>query len=133
MTHQRSIFLVILTVALISNTPSVRADTQFYGLLSAGLVSGSGFSPSNESLSVISEQGHSSNRWGLRGSEELGQGLRMSFVLESSLSLRSGAAGRDNSSLFDREAQWTDDFAGVMGELQDPMGRSIYARMVYDF
>ncbi|MDP2284725.1 MAG: TonB-dependent receptor [Pseudohongiella sp.] len=35
--------------------------------------------------------------------------------------------------LFDRQAQWTDDFAGVMGELQDPMGRSIYARMVYDF
>lgn len=35
--------------------------------------------------------------------------------------------------LFDREAQWTDDFAGVMGEMQDPMGRSIYARMVYDF
>jgi outer membrane receptor protein involved in Fe transport len=35
--------------------------------------------------------------------------------------------------LFDREAQRTPDFAGVMGELQDPMGRSIYARMVYDF
>lgn len=35
--------------------------------------------------------------------------------------------------LFDREAQPTDDFAGVMGELQDPMGRSIYARAVYDF
>ena len=104
MTHQRPAFLATLTVALISNTPSVRADTQFYGLLSTGLVSGSGFSRSNDSLSVISEQGHSSNRWGLRGSEELGQGLRMSFVLESSLSLRSGAAGRDSSSLFDREA-----------------------------
>ncbi len=35
--------------------------------------------------------------------------------------------------LFDRDAQRTPDFAGVMGELQDPMGRSIYARMVYDF
>ena len=35
--------------------------------------------------------------------------------------------------LFDREAQWTDDFAGVMGEMQDPMGRSLYARVVYDF
>jgi outer membrane receptor for ferrienterochelin and colicin len=35
--------------------------------------------------------------------------------------------------LFDREAQPTDDFAGVMGELQDPMGRSLYARLVYDF
>lgn len=35
--------------------------------------------------------------------------------------------------LFDRQAQRTPDFAGVMGELQDPMGRTIYARMVYDF
>jgi len=35
--------------------------------------------------------------------------------------------------LFDRQAQRTPDFAGVMGEMQDPMGRSIYARMVYDF
>ena len=35
--------------------------------------------------------------------------------------------------LFDRQAQRTPDFAGVMGELQDPMGRSIYARMTYDF
>lgn len=35
--------------------------------------------------------------------------------------------------LFDRQAQRTMDFAGVIGELQDPMGRSIYARVVYDF
>lgn len=35
--------------------------------------------------------------------------------------------------LFDRQAQRTLDFAGVMGELQDPMGRSLYARLVYDF
>lgn len=35
--------------------------------------------------------------------------------------------------LFDRNAQWTDDFAGVMGELQDPMGRSLYARLSVDF
>lgn len=35
--------------------------------------------------------------------------------------------------LFDRQAQRTMDFTGVIGELQDPMGRTIYARMVYDF
>ena len=35
--------------------------------------------------------------------------------------------------IFDRQAQRTFDFAGVMGELQDPMGRSIYARVTYDF
>lgn len=35
--------------------------------------------------------------------------------------------------VFDRQAQRTFDFAGVIGELQDPMGRSFYARMTYDF
>ena len=35
--------------------------------------------------------------------------------------------------LFDRGAQRTPDFAGVIGELQDPMGRSLYARLTYDF
>ena len=35
--------------------------------------------------------------------------------------------------VFDREAQRTPDFAGVIGELQDPLGRVIYARLVYDF
>lgn len=35
--------------------------------------------------------------------------------------------------VFDRAAQTSPEFAGVIGQLQDPMGRSIYARMVYDF
>jgi iron complex outermembrane receptor protein len=35
--------------------------------------------------------------------------------------------------VFDREAQRSPDFAGVIGELQDPTGRIIYGRLVYDF
>lgn len=35
--------------------------------------------------------------------------------------------------VFDREAQRSPEFAGVIGQLQDPLGRVIYARMVYDF
>ncbi|MBT8146068.1 MAG: TonB-dependent receptor, partial [Gammaproteobacteria bacterium] len=35
--------------------------------------------------------------------------------------------------VFDREAQATPEFAGVAGALQDPMGRVVYARVVYDF
>ena len=34
---------------------------------------------------------------------------------------------------FDRKAQSSTEFAGVIGQLQDPLGRVIYARMVYDF
>ncbi|MDE0479023.1 MAG: hypothetical protein OXI13_05280 [Gammaproteobacteria bacterium] len=35
--------------------------------------------------------------------------------------------------VFDREAQRSPEFAGVIGGLQDPLGRMLYARMVYDF
>jgi len=35
--------------------------------------------------------------------------------------------------LFDRQGQRSPEFAGVIGQLQDPMGRSIYARLQYDF
>ena len=35
--------------------------------------------------------------------------------------------------VFDRQGQRSPEFAGVVGALQDPMGRSIYARVVYDF
>jgi len=35
--------------------------------------------------------------------------------------------------LFDREPQRSPEFAGVLGALQDPLGRTIYGRMVYDF
>ena len=35
--------------------------------------------------------------------------------------------------VFDRQAQRSPEFAGVIGQLQDPLGRMIYARMVYDF
>lgn len=34
---------------------------------------------------------------------------------------------------FDRKAQRSPEFAGVIGALQDPMGRNLYARFVYDF
>ncbi|MGI9249576.1 MAG: TonB-dependent receptor domain-containing protein [Pseudohongiellaceae bacterium] len=44
-----------------------------------------------------------------------------------------GAVSVGFRNVFDREAQPSAEFAGVIGALQDPMGRSIYARFVYDF
>ncbi len=35
--------------------------------------------------------------------------------------------------VFDREAQRSPLFSGVIGQLQDPLGRMIYGRIVYDF
>lgn len=44
-----------------------------------------------------------------------------------------GAFTVGSRNLFDRQAQGSPEFAGVIGGLQDPMGRSIYARFIYDF
>lgn len=107
--------VLALLPALLAGPASAAPDLQLYGLLSAGVVTGTGFTIDDESLGAFSEQGHSSNRWGLRGSEDLGGGTRLRFNLESNLSLRSGAAGRDaggtatqsDGSLFDREANLT--------------------------
>ncbi len=44
-----------------------------------------------------------------------------------------GAFTVGSRNIFDREAQRSPEFAGVVGSLQDPMGRSLYARFVYDF
>jgi len=43
------------------------------------------------------------NRWGLRGSEDLGGGLRVLFVLESGFDLRTGESGQGNR-LFGRRS-----------------------------
>lgn len=86
---------------------------ELYGLVSAGIVhlrdAASMTAP--DSVTSLAEQAHNSNRWGLRGSEDLGGGMKAKFNLESSLSLRTGAAGRDatyvnppGNPLFDREA-----------------------------
>lgn len=107
--------VLALLPTLMAGPVRAAPDVQLYGLLSAGVVSGTGFTVADESLTTISEQGYSSNRWGLRGSEDLGGGSRLRFNLESNLSLRSGAAGRDaggaatqsDGPLFDREANIT--------------------------
>lgn len=35
--------------------------------------------------------------------------------------------------VFDRQAQRSPEFAGIIGQLQDPMGRVVYGRLAYDF
>ncbi len=44
-----------------------------------------------------------------------------------------GAFTIGSRNIFDRKPQRSPEFAGIIGALQDPMGRNIYARFVYDF
>ncbi|MDQ0140506.1 porin [Cupriavidus necator] len=78
-----------------------QGSVALYGLLSTGVayVSDAGGHP----LFMADSGNLQSPRWGLRGSEDLGQGMRAIFQLESGFSLKNGAAGQ-NSRLFGRQA-----------------------------
>lgn len=103
----------LLAAALFAGFASVaQAETSvtLYGLIDTGI----GFNRV-ETRDAITEDKHkasrigaisgvqSGSRWGLRGSEDLGDGLRAMFVLESGFSSGNGKSAQDNR-LFGRQA-----------------------------
>src|SRR5690606_18716325 len=59
--------------------------------------------------------GQSGSRWGLRGSEDIGNGLKVNFRLESGFNSNNGASGQNNR-LFGRAA-WV-GLSGGFGEFR---------------
>lgn len=70
-----------------------------------------------ESQSVVNSGGLSTNRWGVKGSEDLGEGFNANFQLEQGFALDKGTANGDQ---FDRHA-WV-GLSGKFGEVR--VGRS---------
>jgi predicted porin len=86
-------------------------NTELYGVIGAGVVSGSGFGSSNQTFTGLGEQLHNSNRFGFKGSQDLGDGIKAGVLLESNFSVRTGGVGKDSAgtgsgstTVFDREA-----------------------------
>lgn len=86
-------------------------NTELYGVIGVGVVSGSGFGSSNQEFTGVGEQLHNSNRFGFKGSQDLVDGFKAGMQLEGNFSARTGAAGKDSgatgsgsTTLFDREA-----------------------------
>lgn len=80
------------------------ASVTLYGLVDGG-VGYTQFKSDTAKGSRIGvwDGGQSSNRWGLRGSEDLGNGLKAIFTLENGFSLTDGTQGQSGR-LFGREA-----------------------------
>lgn len=81
----------------------------------------------------------SGNRWGLKGSEDLGNGYQVGFVLESGFSSDTGAIGEEDK-LFNREATlrvsgpFGSIYAGRMGRIGSDAGSvGFYAGSVSPF
>ncbi len=72
-----------------------QSSVTLYGLIDAGIsYTNSASSPQGHSNWALSNGILQSNRWGLRGAEDLGGGLKAIFVLENGFSLSNGKLGQ---------------------------------------
>lgn len=101
---QKKIIAVAVLGAMAAGT-ALAADVELYGRIDTGFAYSHQSTTGEESTdSFAMKSGTSSgNRWGLKGSEELGNGLTVGFVLENGYSSDTGALKTDGK-IFDRES-----------------------------
>ncbi len=88
------------------------SNVQLYGALDQGVEAINGTFANNQGSSVRISNGIITPHWGLRGSEDLGGGMRASFNLEGSFTLDDGTVGLGGR-LFGRQAHV--DLSGRFG------------------
>lgn len=77
------------------------SSVTLYGLLDAYVEYRTNNNATLDSRTALNSGGMNTSRWGMRGSEDLGDGLKAIFQLEGELSVDTGAGG---SALFGRQA-----------------------------
>ena len=96
--------LAAAVITAVSGTAYAESSITMYGLTDGG-VGYTQFKSNDAKSSRFGawDGGQSSNRWGLRGSEDLGDGLKAIFTLEGGFSLMNGTQSQSGR-LFGREA-----------------------------
>ncbi|WP_028999510.1 porin [Azohydromonas australica] len=120
--------LVAATVlSTITCAAAAQSSVSIYGIADAwvGQTRHKAGGPSVGSIGVVESGGAQASRWGLRGSEDLGGGLRANFVLEQGISIDSGTVTNVSASAvgFNRTAFVS--LYGPFGELR--LGRMLTA------
>ena len=104
--------IIALAVLATSGAAMAQSSVTLYGVVDAFAgykktttvtAVGNRLVASQASQTVIDSNGLNSSRWGLKGTEDLGGGMKAVFVLESGLSLDTGASA-SATSLFNRQA-----------------------------
>lgn len=108
--------LLALAAIAASSAAFAQSSVTLYGVVDASVESVKG----TKTVNRVSSDNLSSSRWGIKGTEDMGNGLKANFVLESPLKSDTGAAGNDKGQLFDRQS-WV-GLAGGFGEVR--LGRT---------
>jgi general bacterial porin, GBP family len=104
--------LLALAAIAASSAALAQSTVTLYGVVDASVENVKG----NKSVTRVTSDNLAGSRFGLKGSEDLGGGLKGNFVLESGLKVDTGANGGGTARFFDRSA-WL-GVAGGFGEVR---------------
>ena len=110
--------LIALAAVAATGAAFAQSSVTLYGVADAAIVK------STDKSTILSSSGGMNNgtsRWGMRGSEDLGGGLKAGFNYEAGLSLNDGSTGQSGGQYFSRAA-WM-NLSGGFGELR--LGRTL--------
>lgn len=100
---KKSLF-AIAALTTIAGSAQAQSSVTLFGLLDAGAYYINGVTTSsNNTFGVLSNTISSSN-WGIKGTEDLGQGLKARFYAESGINVRNGALGQSSAEKADVSA-----------------------------
>ena len=114
---QSSVTLYGIVDAYVGQTSTTAAGT-----LATGTTAATANGPKVKQT-VVNTAGFNNSRWGMKGSEELGGGLRANFVLENGFNTDTGALADAGGRLFNRQA--TVGLSGAFGAVN--LGRQLTA------
>ncbi len=120
--------VALAALALVASSAAM-ADVAVYGLLDAGIASAGG------KTTFYGDGNNATTLFGLRGSEDLGNGLKAGFNLESGLDIAKGAVngpnGGGNANLFNRAANISLSTDTVGLTLGNQFSNAVLAAFVY--
>lgn len=98
---QSALAPAVLAALFLNHCAHAQSSVQVYGLVDAGVEAVNHAGPDDGSMVRVVSGGKNTSRWGLRGSEDLGGGLKAVYNLEGGILMDSGAS---DGALFKRQA-----------------------------
>lgn len=101
--NKTSMALAVVALATAGSAAAQSSNVTLYGIVDSGIEYVNHAGPNGGSATRLVSGGKNTSRWGLRGTEDLGGGMKAVFNLESGIAIDTGRLDTDNT-LFDRRA-----------------------------
>jgi predicted porin len=116
--------IALAALATVATAAQAQSSVTIYGVIDNGITRATNVEGTNTSMTGMSNGGLSTPRWGFKGVEDLGGGLKAGFNLESELLTDTGAA---TATLFNRASFLSLSQAGVGSLRMGHMNRQDYS------